>query len=45
MGKASNKIGQFVNELNNWIDTQDVQINHLANMVNNLISVIVAILF
>jgi hypothetical protein len=37
MGDAADKLGQFIDGLNNRIDTQDVQINHLANMVNDLI--------
>jgi hypothetical protein len=34
MGEASDKLGRFINEFNNRIDTQDVQIEQLANMVN-----------
>jgi hypothetical protein len=42
MGKASNKIGWFVDELNNCIDAQDIQIEQLANMVNDLVGMVEA---
>ena len=37
MGDASDCIGRVVDELNGRIDAQDVQIEQLANMVNDLI--------
>jgi hypothetical protein len=37
MGEASNKLGRFIEELNNCINTQDMQIEQLANMANDLI--------
>jgi predicted RNase H-like nuclease (RuvC/YqgF family) len=37
MGEALDKLGRFINELNNCMNTQDVQIEQLANMVNNLV--------
>ena len=37
MGEATDRVGKVVDELNNCIDVQDVQIDQLANMVNNLV--------
>jgi hypothetical protein len=37
VGGTSNCIGRVVDELNNCIDAQDVQIDQLANMVNDLV--------
>ena len=37
VGEATNRVGKVVDELNNHIDVQDVQIDQLANMVNDLI--------
>ena len=37
IGDASNQVGKVVDELNNQIDIQDIQIQQLANMVNNLV--------
>jgi hypothetical protein len=31
MEEASDKLGRFINELNNCINTQDIQIDQLAN--------------
>jgi hypothetical protein len=36
VGEASDHVGKVDDELNSWIDTQDVQIEQLANMVNDL---------
>jgi hypothetical protein len=40
MGEASDKIGRFVDEINNCINTQDMQIEQLANMVSDLIGMV-----
>ena len=37
IGEATDRVGRVVDELNSRIDTQDVQIEQLANMVNNLV--------
>jgi hypothetical protein len=37
ISNASNCVGKVVDELNHQIDVQDVQIQQLANMVNNLV--------
>ena len=37
VGEATNHIGKIVDELNSHIDAQDVQIEQLANMVNDLV--------
>jgi uncharacterized coiled-coil DUF342 family protein len=37
IGDAADRVGTVVDELNNRIDVQDVQIQQLANMVNDLI--------
>jgi uncharacterized coiled-coil protein SlyX len=37
IGDASDRVGKVVDELNGRIDCQDVQIQQLANMVNDLI--------
>jgi hypothetical protein len=37
VGEATDHVGKVVNELNSCIDVQDVQIQQLANMVNDLI--------
>ena len=37
VGEAADRVGKVVDELNNRIGIQDVQINQLANMVNNLV--------
>jgi uncharacterized coiled-coil protein SlyX len=37
IGDASDRVGKVVDELNSCIDCQDVQINQLANMVNDLV--------
>jgi chromosome segregation ATPase len=37
VGDASNRVGKVVDELNSQIDVQDVQIQQLANMVNDLV--------
>ena len=37
VGDTSNRVGRVVDELNGRIDAQDVQIDQLANMVNNLV--------
>jgi uncharacterized protein YoxC len=37
IGEASDRVGKVVDELNSWIDVQEVQIEQLANMVNDLI--------
>jgi hypothetical protein len=37
VGDASDRVGQVVDELNHRIDVQDVQIQQLANMVNDLV--------
>jgi TolA-binding protein len=37
IGEASDHIGSVVDELNNRIDAQEVQIEQLANMVNDLV--------
>ena len=37
VGEATDHIGKVVDELDNCIDAQDVQIDQLANMVNDLI--------
>jgi hypothetical protein len=37
IGDASDRVGKVVDELNSRIDCQDVQINQLANMVNDLV--------
>jgi hypothetical protein len=37
IGDASDRVGQVVDELNHRIDVQDVQIQQLANMVNDLV--------
>jgi hypothetical protein len=34
---VSDRVGRVFNELNSCVDAQDVQINQLANMVNNLV--------
>jgi prefoldin subunit 5 len=35
--EATDRVGKVVDELNSHIDCQDVQINQLANMVNDLV--------
>jgi methyl-accepting chemotaxis protein len=35
--EATDRVGKVVDELNSHIDIQDVQINQLANMVNDLV--------
>jgi hypothetical protein len=37
IGEATDRVGKVVDELNSCIDVQDVQIQQLANMVNNLV--------
>jgi uncharacterized coiled-coil protein SlyX len=37
VGEATDQVGKVVDELNSCIDIQDVQIQQLANMVNNLV--------
>jgi uncharacterized coiled-coil protein SlyX len=37
VGEVTDHVGKVVDELNNCIDVQDVQINQLANMVNDLV--------
>ena len=37
VGEATNHVGKVVDELNSCIDAQDVQIEQLANMVNDLV--------
>ena len=37
VGEATDRIGKVVDELNSCIDAQDVQIEQLANMVNDLV--------
>jgi hypothetical protein len=37
VGKATNRVGKVVDELNSHIDVQDIQIQQLANMVNDLV--------
>jgi methyl-accepting chemotaxis protein len=37
VGEATDQVGKVVDELNSHIDVQDVQIQQLANMVNNLV--------
>ena len=37
IGDASNRVGRVIDELNCCIDAQDVQIDQLANMVNDLV--------
>jgi uncharacterized coiled-coil protein SlyX len=37
IGDATDRVGKVVDELNDHIDVQDVQIQQLANMVNDLI--------
>jgi uncharacterized coiled-coil protein SlyX len=37
IGDASNRVGKVVDELNGRIDCQDVQIQQLADMVNDLV--------
>jgi uncharacterized coiled-coil protein SlyX len=36
-GEATDQVGKVVDELNSHIDVQDVQIQQLANMVNDLV--------
>jgi chromosome segregation ATPase len=37
VGDASDRVGRDIDELNSRIDAQDIQIDQLANMVNDLI--------
>jgi uncharacterized coiled-coil protein SlyX len=37
VGDTSDRVGKVVDELNGRIDCQDIQIQQLANMVNNLV--------
>ena len=37
IGETSNRVGGVVDKLNSHIDAQDIQIDQLANMVNNLV--------
>jgi predicted RNase H-like nuclease (RuvC/YqgF family) len=37
IGDAADQVGKVVDELNSCIDVQDVQIQQLANMVNDLV--------
>jgi hypothetical protein len=37
IGDAADRVGSVVDELNDWINLQDVQIKQLANMVNDLV--------
>ena len=37
IGDAVDRVGWVVDELNKWINLQDVQINQLADMVNDLV--------
>jgi hypothetical protein len=37
IGETSDRVGRVVDELNSQIDTQEIQIEQLANMVNNLV--------
>jgi cell division protein FtsL len=37
IGEASDDVGRVINELNGRIDAQEVQIEQLANMVNDLV--------
>ena len=37
VGEATDRVGRVVDELNHCIDVQDVQINQLANIVNDLV--------
>jgi methyl-accepting chemotaxis protein len=37
IGEATDRVGKVVDELNSHIDVQDVQIQQLANMVNDLV--------
>ena len=37
VGEVTDRIGKVVDELNSCIDAQDVQIEQLANMVNDLV--------
>ena len=37
VGEATDHVGRVVDELNHCIDAQDIQINQLANMVNDLV--------
>ena len=37
VGEASDWVGSIADELNSCIDAQDIQINQLANMVNDLV--------
>ena len=40
MGEVTDRVGRVVNELNSCIDAQDVQIEQLANMVNDLVGTV-----
>ena len=40
MGEAADCVGRVVDELNGHIDAQDVQIEQLANMVNDLVGTV-----
>jgi methyl-accepting chemotaxis protein len=37
VGEATDRVGKVMDELNSCIDVQDVQIQQLANMVNDLV--------
>jgi uncharacterized coiled-coil protein SlyX len=37
VGEATDRVGKVVDELNSHIDVQDIQIQQLANMVNDLV--------
>ena len=40
VGEATDRVGRVVDELNHCIDVQDVQIDQLANMVNDLVGTV-----
>ena len=40
VGEATDHVGRVVDELNSCIDAQDVQIEQLANMVNDLVGMV-----
>ena len=41
VGEATDHVGRVVDELNRCIDMQDVQIDQLANMVNDLVGTVI----
>ena len=40
VGEATDRVGRVVDELNHRIDAQDIQIEQLANMVNDLVGMV-----